>query len=55
MRRDADPASAAFLVHHAIDMAASQLLVREVAEPPPDLVLDELTQMICRYLLEEPR
>jgi len=55
MRAGADPASAAFLIHHAIDMAATQLLVREVSDPEPDRVLEELTDMICRYILEEPR
>ena len=55
MRRGADPASAAFLIHHAIDMAATQLLVREVSDPEPDRVLEELTDMICRYILEESR
>jgi AcrR family transcriptional regulator len=55
MRSSVDAASAAFLMHHAIDMAATQLLVREVNEPSPDRVLVELADMICRYLLEEPR
>lgn len=54
MRRSADAASAAFLIHHAIDMAATQLLVREVTDPAPDRVLEELTDMICRYILEDP-
>jgi AcrR family transcriptional regulator len=53
MRAGVEPASAAFLVHHAIDMAANQLLVREVAEPDPDRVLEELAEMICRYLVED--
>ena len=55
MRASVDPASAAFLIHHAIDLAATQLLVREVSEPAPDRVLEELTEMVCRYILEEPR
>lgn len=55
MRAGVDAASAAFLIHHAIDMAATQLLVREVSDPAPDRVLEELTEMICRYVLEEPR
>jgi AcrR family transcriptional regulator len=55
MRADADAASAAFLVQHAIDMAATQLLVREVTDPPHEAVLGELVDMICRYLLEDPR
>ncbi len=55
MRRDVDPLAAAFLIRHAIDMAATEVLVREVAEPAPERVLEELTNMICRYILEEPR
>jgi len=54
MRGDVDVASAAFLIHHAIDMAATQILVREVREPNPERVLAELADMICRYVLEEP-
>lgn len=55
MRADVDAASAAFLIHHAIDMAAMQLLVREVRELEHDRVLEELVDMICRYILEDPR
>jgi AcrR family transcriptional regulator len=55
MRRDADPLAAAFLIRHAIDMAATEVLVREVSEPAPEAVLEELTEMICRYILEDPR
>jgi AcrR family transcriptional regulator len=54
-RRAVDPDSAAFLIHHAIDMAATQLLVREVAHPSPDQILSELAEMICSYLLEKTR
>ncbi len=52
-RTDVHPASAALLIHHAIDMAATQVLVRDLAEPAPEHVLRELTDMICRYVLEE--
>ena len=55
MRADVDPASAALLIHHAIDMAATQVLVRDLAEPDPEHVLHELTHMICRYILEEAK
>ena len=48
MRPDVHPASAALLIHHAIDMAATQVPVRDLAEPEPARVLRELTQMICR-------
>jgi len=55
MRASLDAASAAFLIHHAIDTAATQLLVREVEDPAPERVLGELVDMICRYILEESR
>ncbi len=51
-RRGDSARAAAFLIHHAVEATATQLLVREVPDPPPDAVLRELTQMICRYLLE---
>jgi len=54
-RARVDAASAGFLIHHAIDMAATQLLVRDVAQPTPDKILSELAEMICSYLLEETR
>lgn len=53
LRGDVEPAGAAFLIEHAVGAAAMQLLVREVSEPPPDVVLGELVKMITRYLLEE--
>lgn len=53
IRADVDPPPAAFLIHHAIDMAATQILVRGRAHPEPERVLEELTHMICRYILEE--
>lgn len=54
-RGGVDAAAAAFLIHHAIDMAATQLLLRALTGPGPDLVLRELGDMICRYLLEEEK
>ena len=44
---------AAFLIEHSVGAAAMQLLVRDVSEPPPDIVLGELVKMITRYLLGE--
>jgi hypothetical protein len=55
MRADLDAPAVAFLVHHAIDMAATQLLVREVASPDADRVLEALADMIARTLLEDDR
>ena len=53
MRASVDPEPAAFLIHSAIDVAATQILVHEFAGADPDRVLEELAEMICRYLLEE--
>jgi AcrR family transcriptional regulator len=55
VRRELDAASAAFLIHHAIDMAATRLLVREEPEPTAERVLETLADMIARTLLEDPR
>jgi len=52
LRAAPDPRAAAFLVHHAIDIAFAQLL-RGQADPAPERVLAELTDLLCRYLLEE--
>ena len=53
IRQAIDAPAAAFLVHHAVDMAATQLLVRDPAGVDPDRVLSELADMICRYCLED--
>jgi AcrR family transcriptional regulator len=71
MRADVDAAAAAFLIHHSLDMAVTQLLVRGYAadaapragataalregraQPLPEIVLEQLGEMICRYVLEE--
>jgi AcrR family transcriptional regulator len=53
MRRSVEPRTAAFLIHCAIDVAATQLLVHEVSGPDPERVLEELADMICRYVLED--
>jgi len=54
VRKQLDPRSAAFLIHHSIDMAAMQLLLRGAHAPDPARVLRELADMICRYTLENP-
>ncbi|MDJ0789549.1 MAG: helix-turn-helix domain-containing protein [Myxococcota bacterium] len=53
MREDLDAEATAFLIHHAIDMAATQLLVREerAGEADADRVLESLVDMFCRTLL----
>jgi len=55
IRQAIDAPAAAFLVHHAVDMAATQLLVRDPAGVDPDRVLSELADMICRYCLEDEK
>jgi TetR/AcrR family transcriptional repressor of nem operon len=52
-RAELDAQSAAFLIHHSLDMAVLQLLLRQHTDLPPLHVRDELAQMICRYLIEE--
>ncbi len=53
MRASVDAAAAAFLIHNAIDVAATQILVRGVKQPAADRAVEELTDMICRYILED--
>lgn len=53
MRPGVEPQAAAFLIHHSLDMAVAQLLLREPSGPAPERVLSELTELFCRYLLEE--
>jgi AcrR family transcriptional regulator len=55
LRADLDAEAAAFLIHHAIDMAAMQLLVLDRPPLDPDRVLATLADMIGRTILEDPR
>jgi AcrR family transcriptional regulator len=52
-----DPTASAFFIHHSIEMAVTQLLVRGSGTSSKvndtDLVLGSLSKMICRYLLED--
>jgi AcrR family transcriptional regulator len=52
-RKGDDPAASAFMIHHAIEMAVTQLLVRGGKAGGVDPVLGALSKMICRYLLED--
>jgi AcrR family transcriptional regulator len=54
MRARLDPLAAAVLVRRSIELAATEVFVHRHAEPAPERMLEELTDMICRYLLEEP-
>lgn len=53
MRRDIDPLAAALLVQNAVRAAAIEVFVHQIPDPPPERVLEELIQMLCRYLLED--
>jgi AcrR family transcriptional regulator len=55
MRPELDAEATAFLIHHAIDMTATQLLVLDRPPLDPDRVLEALSDMICRAILEEER
>lgn len=55
MRKEADMKSAAFLIRHALDMVATHVLERRTDHPPREQLLDALTDMIARYVLEDPR
>jgi AcrR family transcriptional regulator len=53
-RAGIDPLAAAFLVQNAVHMTASELCVHQHRDVSPDVLLAELTDMICRYVLEDP-
>lgn len=53
-RRDVDPLAAAYLIQNAINATATEVFVHEHSELGPDAMLEQLTDMICRYVLEEP-
>jgi TetR/AcrR family transcriptional regulator, transcriptional repressor for nem operon len=53
MRAGLDAEAAAFLIHHGLDMAVAQLLLRQPQIPEAERVLKELADMICRYILED--
>jgi len=54
-RRGMDPLAAAFLIQNAINVTAIEFFVHQQREIGMEPIIDELTDMICRYLLEEPR
>ena len=53
IRKAVDPRVAALLVIRTGQAAATEVFVRGVADPPPLQILEGLTDMICRYLLED--
>jgi AcrR family transcriptional regulator len=53
MRKSLDAEAAAFLIHHSLDMAVAQLLLRPRRGSQAERVLAELAHLIRRYVLEE--
>jgi AcrR family transcriptional regulator len=53
-RRDVDPLAAAYLIQNAINATATEVFVHGHADLSPRVMLEQLTDMICRYVLEEP-
>ncbi len=55
MRARLDPLAAAALVRRTIEMAATEVFVHQHPEPAPERMLEELVDMIGRYLMEDSR
>ena len=53
MQSGLDARAAAFLIHHAIDAAATQVLVHGIEDPSPERILSGLAEMICGFVLKE--
>jgi AcrR family transcriptional regulator len=54
-RRELDPLAAAFLIQNAINVTATEVFVHQHREVTPSTMLEGLTDMICRYVLEDPK
>jgi AcrR family transcriptional regulator len=54
-RPNVDPLAAAFLIQNAINVSAIEVCVHRHRELTADVLIDELTDMICRYMLEDPQ
>jgi AcrR family transcriptional regulator len=52
-RRGVDPLAAAYLIQNAINATATEVFVHGHADLSPQVMLEQLTDMICRYVLEE--
>lgn len=52
VRPEVDPIPAALLIRHALRGAATEVLVHRLPEAEPERVLEALTDMISRYLVE---
>jgi len=53
IRASVDPHTAAFLVIRATQAAATEVFVRGTSDLAPLQILEGLTDMICRYILDE--
>ena len=53
-RSELDPLAAAFLIQNAINVTATEVFVHQHREVTPSVMLEALTDMICRYVLEDP-
>lgn len=51
LRSDVDAGAAAFLIQHTVESMATQLLVRRPEGQDPDVIVGELADMICRYVV----
>ena len=54
-RPGVDPLAAAFLIQNAINVSAMEICLHRHRELTVDVLLAELTDMICRYMLEESK
>lgn len=54
-RRGVDPLAAAFLIQNAINVTAMEIFVHRHRELTVDVIVAELTNMICRYILEDAK
>jgi TetR/AcrR family transcriptional regulator, transcriptional repressor of aconitase len=55
LRQGPEPLSAAHMILNAIDALATHVLVRKAPGRDPERALAELTDMVCRYLVEDER
>jgi AcrR family transcriptional regulator len=53
LRRKPDPATAGFLMINAIELLVGHVVRQERPASEVERVLDELTDMLCRYLVED--
>ena len=53
LRRKPDPATAAFLMINAIELLVGHVVRQDRPASDVERVLDELTDMLCRYLVED--